>query len=251
MREGGQCLAGLFVAIRPLIKAGMSTAEIDKFIHKEIVSFGDTPSFLGFDGYGYASCVSVNEEIVHNTPKADKILKDGDIVTVDVGIKHDGYHTDAAVTYPVGEVDSRVLNLLRGTLSALEAGTAVLKPRVTAGEISKAIEDELSNHKLKPVRQFTGHGIGGKLHEPPLILNFVASKDFDENEKEILEIGDAVALEPVVRIGDSDEVVTNGWDTKTKDGAPVAHYEHTVIITEEGHEVLVPITDFVKTLLSS
>jgi len=248
MRVGGQRLADLFVAARPLIVAGANTHDINKFIHDEITRLGDEPSFLGYDGYKFASCISVNEEIVHNTPKADKILQDGDIVTLDIGIKHDGYHTDAAVTYPVGQVSPRVLNLLRGTLASLEAGTAVLKPKVTVGEISQAIEETIYEYDLLPVRRFASHGVGKKLHEPPLIPSFYDKHDSDMKEK--LNAGQAVALEPVVTAGDSDEVIGGDWSEKAADGAPVAHYEHTVVVTENGHEILVPIIDFVKTLLS-
>ena len=217
-----------------IIKPGISTLEIDEFGEKIIREYGCIPSFLNYNGYPASICVSVNDEVVHGIPKKERILKDGDIVSLDAGVIYQGYHSDAARTYGVGEISDEAARLIRVTKESFFEGMKFAKEGNHLFDISEAIQRHVENNGYSVVRDLVGHGIGTHLHEDPQIPNF---KERRKGMK--LRAGMTLAIEPMVNAGTWEvEWLSDDWTVVTADGSLAAHYENTILITEDGYEIL-------------
>lgn len=236
MREGGKKLIAIMQNLKEAIKPGVNLRSLEEIAEREAKRHGGIPSFRGYRGYPASVCLSVNEEIVHCIP-CDRELQAGDIISVDMGLYYKGIHTDVAVTWPVGEISPELKRLIEGTYVALRAGTEAIRPGGHVNDISKAIEKVLSGKGLTIFKQFVGHGVGKQLHESPIIPNFAARMPGEK-----LKPGMALALEPIAGLGgESVKQDSNQWDTRTTDGRPAAHFEHTVLVTNSGFEVITPL----------
>jgi methionyl aminopeptidase len=216
-----------------LVAPGVRTGDIDRKVAEMIRAEGAVPSFLGYHDYPASTCISVNEQVVHGIP-GDRVLQEGDIVGVDVGVYLDGYHGDAARTFPVGRVDAEAARLMRVTQEALMAGIGAIRPNVRLGAISHAVQVQAERNGFAVVRDLVGHGIGRKLHEEPQVPNFGPA-----DAGPVLREGMALAIEPMVNQGGW-EVITLGdaWTVVTRDGKLSAHFEHTVVVNSQGAEIL-------------
>lgn len=239
LREGGHQLATILAKVARKVKPGISTGELDQYAHDLITEAGDEPAFLNYKPEGQSKpypasiCISVNSEIVHGIPNKTKILKEGDIVSLDLGIKHKGLFTDHAVTVPVGAIQKTSQELLQMTHEALLVGIEAAKGGNTVGDIGAAIQ-KFVGHKYGIVRELSGHGVGKKIHEDPYIPNF---GKIGKGQK--LIPGMVVAIEPMLNIGKADIIsMADGYTIKTADGSRSAHFEHTILITEGEAEVL-------------
>jgi methionyl aminopeptidase len=238
MRIAGRVVGEVLEKLVQIIKPGISTKDIDKFSEKYIKSKNMLPGFLGVEGTTYpfpaTACVSINDEVVHGIPSASRILRAGDIVSVDIGVIYDGYYGDAAKTYPVGNVSDTASNLLKITEMALYESIKFALSGNRLGDISNAIQRTAENAGYSVVRDFVGHGIGRELHEDPPIPNFGQAGTGVK-----LVSGMVLAIEPMINIGGYKvEMLDNDWTIVTKDGSLSAHFEHTVAITENGNEIL-------------
>lgn len=233
MRKSGRILAKIMKKLQGEVMAGITTAQIDslaqEFMHKEDA----VPAFKGYKGFPASACVSVNEEIVHGIPTGRQ-LKEGDIISLDLGINYKGYFSDAAVTLGVGRISSRAKKLIETTKKALSEGIRQAKVNNRLSDISYAIQKYVEKNGFSVVRQFVGHGIGTQLHEEPEIPNFGLA-----HQGPVLKNGMVLAIEPMVNMGTWESMILdNGWTAVTKDGLPSAHFEHTVAITDKGTEIL-------------
>ena len=241
LREGGKQLASILLCVAKAVRPGVSSLELDALARRLIAEGGDTPSFLNYQGNGdkkkfpAALCVSVNDEVVHGVPSAEKILRDGDIVGVDLGLFHKGLCTDAAVTVAVGTISEESRNLLEVTKQTLARAVAAARAGATIGDIGYAVESfvkQAGNFGI--VRDLAGHGVGYAVHEEPFVPNYGKRGDGIN-----LEVGMVLALEPMLTLGSEKIVMSHdGFAFRTKDGSRSAHFEHTVAITENGAEVL-------------
>lgn len=212
-----------------LCKEGVSSLYIDREVEKFIYSKGARPNFLNYNGYPNSCCISVNDMVIHGIPSKDVILKRGDVVSVDVGAEYEGYHGDNAYTFVVGKVEENVMDFLQTTKCALYCGIKKAIANNRIGDISKAVEDEIKKKGYGVVREFVGHGIGRKLHEEPEIPNFVAAGGKGPR----LLPGMVIAIEPMTtQKSEEIAICDDGWGVKTKNGEISAHFEHTVLITE-------------------
>lgn len=237
MKTAGNILARTREFLVPHIKPGVTTHELDILADKFIRDLGGIPSFKDYNGFPASICTSVNEVVVHGIPSKKKVLKDGDILSLDLGVNYKGYHADSAWTYPVGTVTPKVEKLLKVTLDALMAGLAVIKPGNYVNDISIAIEEAIKPFGFGIVEEFTGHGIGRSLHEDPAIPNF----GYEPN-KVLLKPGMTFCVEPMVNIGTKRvRILADNWTTVTQDKSYSAHYEHTILVTETGYEILTTI----------
>ena len=244
LREGGKRLAFILAAVVHAVKPGTSTLELDNLARKLCEDGGDKPAFLNYKPAGMkrpypaALCVSVNDEIVHGIPnEKPKILKEGDIVSLDLGLNHKGLFTDHAVTVPVGEVDDVAKNLMEITKQALYAGIDAIKEGGHIRDISYAIERFVRPKRLGIVEELCGHGVGYKVHEDPYIPNYCLE---DQGEK--LKVGMVLALEPMINEGSKHIALDDdGWTYRTADGKRSAHFEHTVVVTKDGADILTQI----------
>lgn len=219
--------------IKPLIKEGVSLLEIDREAEAFILSENAKPSFKGYDGFPNATCISVNEEVVHGIPSNRK-LKKGDIVSIDIGACYNGYHGDSAWTYAVGDIDEDKKNLLLHTKNALYEGIKQVKPGARIGDISYAIESYANEHNLGVVKELCGHGVGNHLHEDPDVPNYGI-----KNTGPVLKEGMVIAIEPMLNLGTADIIIEdNDWTITTLDNKPSAHFEHTVLVTKDGYQIL-------------
>lgn len=233
MRQGGIILAKILKKIEPLVKPGISTGEIDNLTEKLAQQANVKPAFKGYRGYPASICTSVNEEIVHGIP-GQRRLKDGDIVSLDVGIIYQGFFSDAAVTLGVGRIDKKVKRLISVTAKALAIGISQARVNNRLSDISHAVQKFVEKNGFSVVRQFVGHGIGKSLHEEPEIPNFGAP-----GQGQILKHGMVLAIEPMVNMGTWEaEITQDGWTAVTKDRLPSAHFEHTVAVTDKGPQIL-------------
>ena len=216
------------------IKVGVSTKELDKIAFDYIKSQGATPSFKNYGGFPASICASVNDTIVHGIPSEDIILQEGDIISIDVGAKYQGYNGDAARTFAVGKINSKVKRLIKITEQSFFEGIKGLKSGAYVGDISHRIQSFVEKNGYSIVRELVGHGVGKQLHEDPMVPNFGR-----EGSGPRLSANTTIAIEPMVNMGERHVVfMSDGWTCKTRDGLPSAHYENTVLITENGVEIL-------------
>lgn len=234
MREAGRILAQVHDELGKIIRPGISTYEIDKEGEKMIRDFGCVPSFLNYNGYPASICVSVNEEVVHGIPSKKRILKDGDIVSLDAGVVYQGYHSDAARTHAVGRISAEAQKLIEVTRQSFFEGIKYAGPGNYLHDISNAVDGYASGFGYGVVRDLVGHGIGTHLHEDPQIPNY------RQKSRGIrLTAGMTLAIEPMINAGTYKVCwLDDDWTVVTKDGALSAHYENTVLITEDGCEIL-------------
>ena len=233
IKESADILAKAHGEVAKHIKVGEKTSHLDKIAEEFIRDHGAVPSFKGYNGFRASLCISVNEVVVHGFP-SEYELKDGDIISVDCGVFHQGFHSDSAYTYPVGEVSTPVLNLLRATKDSLYLGIeqAIFGNRI--GDIGNAIQKFVEAKGYTVVRELVGHGLGKNLHEAPEVPNYGK-----RGSGPLLKAGMVIAIEPMVNLGSRNIVQeADGWTIRTSDRKPSAHYEHTVAIFEDRTEVL-------------
>ena len=240
MAQGGQILARTVELLRGSVRPGMSTLDLDKIAEDFIRSHeGATPAFKGLYGFPGSICSSINNEIVHGIPSARRVLKDGDVISIDVGVGYKGYFTDSATTVPVGQVSHEATRLLDVTQRALDAGIAAAVVGNHVGDIGAAVQAVVEAAGLSVVRDLVGHGIGVEFHEEPQVPNYGKPK-----RREKLVPGLTIAIEPMVNIGGpATKTLSDRWTIVTLDGSLSAHFEHTVAITESGTRVLTRLDD--------
>ncbi len=233
LRRSNAIVAEVFEKLRGMILPGVTTKELDQIAEDHIRSKGARPAFKGYRGFPASLCTSVNEEVVHGIP-GQRRLKEGDIIGLDVGVNYQGYFGDAAITFPVGEVDAESKRLLEVTEKALYIGIEKAKAGNRLFDISYAIQRWVESHGFSVVRDFVGHGIGKELHEDPQVPNFGTP-----HQGPRLEQGMVISLEPMVNAGTYEvRVLSDGWTVVTADGKRSAHFEHTIAISEDGAEIL-------------
>lgn len=239
--EGGKRLAAVLVALREKVAPGVTTEELDDLAEEMIRNGGDEPCFLGYTPEGAGRpypatlCVSINDEVVHGIPNESvKVLKEGDIVGLDLGLRHDGIVVDAAITAPVGTVNEETKKLLRATEDALTAGIGAATSGKHVGDISSAIQKVIEDAGFSVVKELGGHGVGDLVHEEPFIPNFGRP-----GQGELLEEGMVLALEPISSMGRATVILApDGYTFRTKDGSRSAHFEHTILIEKEGARII-------------
>ncbi len=238
MRKAGLLVSEMHKFIKPYIKAGITTKELDKLCDDFILKHNAVPTCKGYEGYPTATCISVNEQVVHGIPN-NYTLKNGDIVTIDVVIGYKGYQGDAAWTYAIGNIDDDKKHLLEYTEKALYEGVRMVKPGNRIGDIASAIQKYAEAHNLGVVRELCGHGIGREMHEDPEVPNFGIP-----NTGPRLKPGMIICIEPMLTFGKRDVLLLDDdWTVVTQDNSPAAHYEHTVLVTQDGYEILTPRLD--------
>jgi len=236
MREAGQIVAEVLAEIRESVGPGVTTADLEGIANRIIVEkYQAIPSFKGYRGFPGMICASINEEIVHGIPGA-RVLREGDIVSVDVGVIHKGYHGDAAITVAVGKIDADSRRLMDVTAESLRVGIAAAVPGNWTSDVSKAIQEYVEGQGFSVVREYTGHGIGRQMHEDPQIPNYF---DPRVGGRIRLRPGMTFALEPMVNVGGwRTRLLDDAWTVVTADGTRSAHFEHTVAVTKNGPEIL-------------
>lgn len=234
IRSAAKINAEAHQAVQAAIKPGVSTMELDQIAEAYIRKAGGVPAFKGLYGFPSTLCISINEEVVHGIPNTERLLQEGDVVSVDCGTIYKGLYSDSAVTWPVGTVQPEVLKLLSATEEGLLAGIAQMRPGNYLEDISGAIEDVCQQYGYGLVRNYGGHGVGKKPHEAPFIHNFRTGEQGPR-----LEEGNVLAIEPMFNLG-KDDVYTaaDEWTVLTKDHLPSAHFEHTVVVTKGEPEIL-------------
>ncbi len=236
MREAGRIVAEVLAEIREAVAPGVTTADLESIAGRIIVEkHRAIPSFKGYRGFPGMVCASINEEIVHGIP-GPRVLNEGDIVSVDVGVIYKDYHGDAAITVAVGEIDAESQRLMEATAESLRVGIEAAKPGSFTTDISKAIQEHVESQRDSVVREYTGHGIGRQMHEDPQIPNYFEPR---LGGRVRLRPGMTFALEPMVNIGDwRTRLLEDRWTVVTADGTRSAHFEHTVAVTKNGPEIL-------------
>lgn len=233
LKEAGRLTYLTHKEVARHIKPGVTTNELDKIAEEFILSKGCTPSFKNYNGFPKSICTSINDEVVHGIPSNRK-LKEGDIVSVDIGVCYKGYHGDSAWTYPVGTISEEKKYLLEHTEKSLFEGLSKIKPGNRLGDVCSAIGTYAKEHNLGIVRELVGHGVGSKLHEDPEIPNYGTP-----NTGPIIKEGMVFAVEPMLNLGKDDVVMLDDdWTIVTEDYSPSAHFEHTVVVTKDGYEIL-------------
>ncbi len=233
MRKCGKILAAILDKLRTEVQPGVETSQLDTIMAEQSDKRGVAPSFKNYRGFPANLCVSVNDEIVHGIP-GERVLQEGDIVSLDVGAKLDGFHADAAITVGVGQISNEAEELIAVTEASLRSGIAQAKSGAWIEDISSAIQNYVESKGFSVVREYTGHGVGRELHEDPPVPNFVIGKGLR------LRKGMALAIEPMVNAGDwHTKLAANQWTVLTADGSLSAHFEHTIAITDTGAEILV------------
>jgi methionyl aminopeptidase len=234
MRRAGQVVREVLELVRSRVKPGASTLDLERAAEGRLHELGVRAAFKGYHGYPCVLCTSVNSEVVHGIPSPKRILKDGDIVSVDFGVVVDGYFGDAAITVPVGVIDPDAARLLKVTEASLQAGIAAVRPGATLGDVGAAVQGVVEGEGFSVVRDFVGHGIGVQMHEDPQVPNFG-----EAGRGMKLRAGMVIAIEPMVNAGKPDVVVLDdGWTAVAKDGSMSAHFEHTVAVTATGARIL-------------
>ena len=233
LRKAGKIVYDTHQYLKPFIKEGITTKELDRLAEDFIRSQDATPSFKGYDGFPATICASINDEVVHGIP-SDRKLENGDIISVDIGACYKGYHGDSAWTYIVGEVSKDIEQLLIDTEKSLFVGLSQVKPGNRIGDIGHAIETYAHEHGLGVVLELCGHGVGTSVHEDPDVPNYGTP-----NTGVRLKPGMVIAIEPMLTLGSPDILLLDDdWTVITEDGSPSAHFEHTVVVTEDGYKIL-------------
>ncbi len=233
MKEAGRIVYQTHQYLKPYLKEGITTKELDRLAEEFILSQGATPSFKGYGGFPGSICVSINDEVVHGIPGKRK-LKNGDLVSIDIGACYKGYHGDSAWSYIVGGATAEKAYLLEHTEKALFAGLSQIRAGVHLGDVSHAIEEYATLHHLGIVRELVGHGVGTHLHEDPEVPNYGP-----KGTGPILKAGMVIAVEPMLNLGSDDVyMLDDDWTVLTDDGKPSAHFEHTVVVREDGYQIL-------------
>lgn len=234
MRTASRIVAEIHVRLKEKIAPGISTLELDRLAEEWTRELGSTPAFKGYRGYAHTLCISLNEVVVHGIPSDKVLLKEGDIVGLDMGVIYKGWYGDAARTWPVGKVTPDAVKLMKTTESALMAGIEQARAGSTTQDIGHAVQAVAEGEGYSVVRDFVGHGIGRKLHEDPQIPNYG-----QPGKGERLRVGMVIAIEPMVNAGGPDVYIgSDGWTARTVDGSLSAHFEHSVAVTENGPEIL-------------
>jgi methionyl aminopeptidase len=235
MRRAGRVVRQVLERVRASVKPGASTADLDRVAEETLAEFGARAAFKGYHGYPAVLCTSVNSEVVHGIPSEKRVLKEGDIVSLDFGAIVDGYYGDSAVTVAVGaKIDPKTERLLKVTEESLKKAISVVKPGATLGDIGEAVQTLVEAEGFSVVRDFVGHGIGSSMHEDPQVPNFgTAGRGMK------LKAGMVIAIEPMVNAGKPEvRVLKDGWTAVTDDGSMSAHFEHTVAVTDTGATIL-------------
>lgn len=234
LREAGRIVALCHEELKKHVKPGVSTWELNQIVENLILENNATPSFKGYGGFPASICASVNEVVIHGIPSKKQILKDGDIIAIDIGACYKGYHGDSAWSYHVGKINDKDRLLMEVTHDALFAGLNVVKEGVHLGDVSHAIESYIKPYGYGIVEEFTGHGVGRNLHEDPAIFNFGTP-----GTGPILKEGMVLAIEPMVNAGTKNvRILPDRWTTVTKDKSKSAHFEHTIVVRKDGYEIL-------------
>ncbi len=234
MQENGGILATVLEGVKLLVNPGVTTYELDRFAEDTIRKAGAVPAFKGYRGYPSTLCCSVNEQVVHGFPSKKRKLQEGDIISLDIGLKRGGLFSDMAVTLPVGKASDAVIRFLEITEKSLREGIKQARPGNRLGDISNAIQSYVEHRGFSVVRDYVGHGIGHRLHEEPALPNFGPPHVGPR-----LEVGMVLAIEPMVNMGAyAVRVLDDGWTVVTEDGSLSAHFEHSVAVTSDGPRVL-------------
>lgn len=234
MRIAGKMLATVLQHVKNRAMAGMSTQDLADRARDELKTLGGAPSFLNYEGFPDVLCVSVNDEVVHGIPSPRNILEDGDIVSIDFGVTYKGMVTDGALSFTLGTPEPRIQRLISSTERAMMAGIEVIKAGVRVGDIASAVQRVLDQGNYGIVRDLVGHGVGHYLHEGPDIPNYGHA-----GSGPVLQAGMTIAIEPMATLGGYHVTMDDdGWTIRTKDHSLAAHFEHTVLITEKGYEIL-------------
>ena len=230
MMEAGRITGEALLLARERVREGVTTKELDRVIREYIEKQGARPSFLGYGGFPASACISVNDEVIHGIPSKNRVLREGDVVKIDVGAFYKGFHGDSARTIPVGKVSDEALKLIEVTRQSFFDGVAQLKAGNRIGDVGNAIQRRVESNGFSVVKRYIGHGIGHELHESPDVPNFGTA-----GRGTRLCVGMALAIEPMVNIG-SEEVfeMADGWTVKTRDKSLSAHYENTSALTADG-----------------
>lgn len=236
MRISGRMLAQVLAVLAEQIKPGMTTQDLDDIARAELGKLGGEAPFLGYQGFPATLCVSVNEEVVHGMPGA-RIIEDGDIVGLDFGVNYKGMITDSAITVGVGNVDAASQQLIEVTKKSMMAGIKAVKAGARVGDIAAAVESVLKPAGYGIVKDLAGHGVGDSLHEEPWIPNFGKA-----GKGPVLQAGMTICIEPMATLGTKKvRIAKDGWTVYTKDHSRAAHFEHTILVTEKGHEIMTSI----------
>lgn len=237
MQKAAEILVKTFQAVAPHVKSGVTTAKLNQLIHRTIEDHGATPSFLGYGGFPAASCISVNDTLIHGIPSEEEILKEGDLVSIDIGVNYEGLHVDAARSYAISPSEETE-RLMRTVKESFFAAIPFCKEGYRIGDISHAVETRVLKDHYGIVESFTGHGVGRALHEEPAIPNLG-----EPGKGARLRAGMTLAIEPMITEGSAAvHILEDGWTVKTVDGKLAAHYENTVLITE-GDPVILTLSD--------
>lgn len=236
LREAGRLAAEILQLAAAYVKPGLSTAAVDRYAAQLTAERGCVSAFLGYRGFPGHICISLNDEVVHGIGRESRVIHEGDIVKIDVGIFKNGWVGDNALTVAVGEIPEETQKLLRATEDSLDAAIALARPQGSLRDLCGAVEKSVTRHGFTVVRQFVGHGVGRRLHEEPQVPNWA-----DPSIRVKLKAGMVLAIEPMVNAGRSKtRTLADNWTAVTLDGKPSAHFEHTVLVTEDGPEVLTP-----------
>lgn len=221
--------------LRENIKAGITLKQLDRIAYDFIKSKHAKPSFLGYNDFPASICTSVNDVLIHGIP-TDYTLRDGDVISIDIGVYKDGFHGDSAFTMAVGKIDVVVEKLIKTSQECLKLGLMAIKDGVTLGQVGRAIEQHAKKNGFYLVKNFSGHGVGASLHEEPQVFNFENSP----TKNYVLRAGEVIAIEPMLLIGDSDVFIDpiDKWSVRSKLGKKTAHEEHTILVTKDGCEIL-------------
>lgn len=233
LRIAGEITGSTHNYLKPYIKPGISTLELDKLASDYIISRGATASFKNYQGFPGSICTSINEEVVHGIP-SNRVLQEGDIIGIDIGANYKGYHGDSAWTYAVGEIDEKKKNLMKHTEKALFEGLSTIHDGSKVGDIGYAVSSYAKKHHLGVVRELVGHGVGNNIHEEPDVPNFGTA-----GTGPTLKEGMVIAVEPMINAGTRHVyILDDDWTIVTADDNPSAHFEHTVLVTKDGYEIL-------------
>lgn len=236
MREAGRIVARTHAALREIIRPGVSTWELDQVALEVMRKYDATSAFLGYRGFPAHICTSINQELVHGIPNKGRILKAGDIISIDVGVRYRGFIGDSAWSYAVGEIRDEAAELMRVTEASLYEGIKQARVGRRVVDISRAVQTYVERHGMYVVREYTGHGVGRQMHEGPQVLNFVGD---DPDGNRVLTPGLVLAIEPMVQRGTWEtRTLKDKWTVVSKDNSLTAHFEHTVAVTNNGPEIL-------------